>query len=156
MYNSMYTKWYALDRSQKIFISSLHAVCFVVLPKNFFGLYGGHWGRWGHRGQKISKNKYVSKCLELSNSSRNPIKNFDRTVRPHSAGVRTAQCGQNVQFDVRKNVSEKVVPPFFAPNMSFTKMCYIGNTNQVFFWQKWKKFCWMQVLSSLALWLYYT
>ena len=35
--------------------------------------------------RKWAKNKYVSKCLELSNSSRNPIKNFDRTVRPHSA-----------------------------------------------------------------------
>ena len=39
---SMYLYIHSLDRIQKIFISSLHAVCFVVLPKKFFGLYGGH------------------------------------------------------------------------------------------------------------------
>ena len=57
-----------LELTQIFFIGSLYAVYFVVPPKNFFGLYGGRRGWRGHRGQKFSKKKYASKCLELPNT----------------------------------------------------------------------------------------
>ena len=72
-------------------------------------------------GPKNTKKKYGSKCLELSNSSRNQIKIFDLTVRPHSADVRTAQCGQDIQFDVRNNRYVLVLWRILTPSWIFSK-----------------------------------
>ena len=95
----------------------IHCPNWRFQAKNYTGARSPNWR---FLAQKTPKKKYGSKCLELSNSSRNQIKFFDLTVRLHSADVRTAQCGQDIQFDVRNNRYVLVLWRILTPSWIFS------------------------------------
>lgn len=72
----MKIKQWFLDRTQKIFIGSLDAVCPSYTTKNFFGLLEVTEAGEAAEAENFPKNKYGSKCLELPNSARKAKKNF--------------------------------------------------------------------------------